>query len=220
MRISDWSSDVCSSDLDVEILGVLVRSVIGIHRLAERLRGRLPVAIMVAIAVGARLALPGNGPELLRHLPTVLRLLTFLCLLTGALGGKPLLTLRLCCIAPIAIDRAAQGGRERMQPARYPLPCIAQPLGPPLYILAQAPLLDDAGVVLAHHRYWLIGPPLPHGLTLGTAFHRRRARPHMHGRLLLDSAPLVAAMVHPHPTSELQSLMRTSYAVFVLKKQT
>src|SRR3546814_1365272 len=101
MRISDWSSDVCSSDLttcgdetplpssahatiplqdqlalveqlahrarhlgfaldplDVEILGVLVRSVIGIHRLAERLRGRLPVAIMVAIAVGARLALP------------------------------------------------------------------------------------------------------------------------------------------------------------------
>src|SRR3546814_4915617 len=43
----------------------------------------------------------------------------------------------------------------------------------------------------------LIGPPLPHGLTLGTAFHRRRARPHMHGRLLLDSAPLVAAMVHP-----------------------
>src|SRR3546814_5368796 len=81
--------------------------------------------------------------------------------------------------------------------SRYPLPCIAQPLGPPLYILAQAPLLDDAGVVLAHHRYWLIGPPLPHGLMLGTAFHRRRARPHMHGRLLLDSAPLVAAMVHP-----------------------
>src|SRR3546814_3003515 len=67
---------------------------------------------MVAIAVGARLALPGNGPELLRHLLTVLRLLTFLCLLTGALGGKPLLTLRLCCIAPIAIDRDAQGGRS------------------------------------------------------------------------------------------------------------
>src|SRR3546814_2125647 len=135
-----------------------------------------------------------------------------------------------------------------MQPARYPLPCIAQPLGPLLYILAQAPLLDDAGVVLAHHRYWLIGPPLPHGLTLGTAFHRRRARPHMHGRLLLDSAPLVAAMVHPlrdvrpfqcrilhlgppatpaldlprseEHTSELQSLMRISYAVFCLKKKT
>src|SRR3546814_10177494 len=124
---------------------------------------------MVAIAVAARLALPGYGPELLRHLLTVLRLLTFLCLLTGALGGKLLLTLRLGCIAPIAIDRAAQGGRKRMQPTRYPLPCIAQPLGPPLYILAQAPLLDDAGVVLAHHRYWLIGPPLPHGLMPGTA---------------------------------------------------
>src|SRR3546814_16268124 len=109
--------------LDVEILGVLVRSVIGIHRLAERLRGRLPVAIMVAIAVGARLALPGNGPELLRNLLTVLRLLTFLCLLTGALGGKPLLTLRLCCMAPIANARAAQGGRERMKPARSPPPC-------------------------------------------------------------------------------------------------
>src|SRR3546814_3629880 len=81
--------------LDVEILGVLVRPVIGIHRLAERLRGRFPVAIMVAIAMAARLALPGNGPELLRHLLTVLRLLAFLCLLTGALGGKPLLTLRL-----------------------------------------------------------------------------------------------------------------------------
>src|SRR3546814_1725831 len=123
MRISDWSSDVCSSDL---ILGVLVRPVIGVHRLAKRLRGRLPVAIMVAIAVAARLALPGYGPELLRHLLTVLRLLTFLCLLTGALGGKLLLTLRLGCIAPIAIDRAAQGGRKRMQPTRYPLPCIAQ----------------------------------------------------------------------------------------------
>src|SRR3546814_11361389 len=76
-------------------------------------------------------------------------------------------------------------------------PCIAQPLGPPLYILAHAPLLDDAGLVLAHHRYWLIGPPLPHVLMLGTALHRRRARPHMPGRLLLDSAQLVAAMVPP-----------------------
>src|SRR3546814_6757752 len=53
--------------LDVEILGVLVRPVIGVHRLAKRLRGRLPVAIMVAIAVAARLALPGYGPELLRQ---------------------------------------------------------------------------------------------------------------------------------------------------------
>ena len=32
---------------------------------------------------------------------------------------------------------------------------------------------------------------------LGAALHRRRARPHMHGRLLLDPLPLVAAMVHP-----------------------
>ena len=69
--------------LDVEILGVLVRPVIGIHRLAERLRGRLPVAVMVAIAMGARIALPGYGPELLRHLLTVLRLLALLCLLAG-----------------------------------------------------------------------------------------------------------------------------------------
>ena len=111
--------------LDVEILGVLVRSVIGIHRLAERLRGRLPVAVMVAIAVGARLTLPGYGPELIRHLLPFLRLLALLCLLTRALGGKLLLTLRLGGIAPIAIDRAAQGRRERMQPARYALPRIA-----------------------------------------------------------------------------------------------
>src|SRR3546814_12916838 len=123
---------------------------------------------------------------------TVLRLLTFLCLLTDALGVKPLLTLRLCCIAPIAIDRVAQGGRERMQPARYPLPCIAQPLGPPLYILAQAPLLDDAGVVLAHHRYWLIGPPLPHRPTLGPAFPPRPARPPMPGRPPPHPPPPVA----------------------------
>src|SRR3546814_18260443 len=58
---------------------------------------RLPVAIMVAITVGARLALPDNGPELLRHLLTRLRLLTFLCLPTGALDGKPPLPLRLYC---------------------------------------------------------------------------------------------------------------------------
>src|SRR3546814_6802002 len=54
--------------LDVEILGMLVRPVIGVHRLSERLRSSLPVAVMVAITMGARLALPGYGPELLRHL--------------------------------------------------------------------------------------------------------------------------------------------------------
>src|SRR3546814_12535857 len=108
---------------------------------------------MVAIAVGARLALPGNGPELLRHLLTVLRLLTFLCLLTGELGGKPLLTLRLCCTAPIAIDRAAQGGLERLQPARYPLPGLTEPPGPPLYITAPDPPSADPRVSLAPHPY-------------------------------------------------------------------
>src|SRR3546814_3458194 len=85
MRISDWSSDVCSSDLlpltdelthgarhfrftldllDIKILGVLVGPVIGVHRLAERFRGLLPVAVMVAIAMRARLALTGDGIEL------------------------------------------------------------------------------------------------------------------------------------------------------------
>src|SRR3546814_21177189 len=102
---------------------------------------------MVAIAMAARLALPGNGPELLRRLLTVLRLLTFLCLLTGALGGKPLLTLRLCCIAPIALDRAAQGCRERMPPARPPPPRLAHPHGPPPHIPAQAPLPAPPGCV-------------------------------------------------------------------------
>src|SRR3546814_9668827 len=43
----------------------LVRA--GVHRLAERFRGRLPVAVMVAIAMRARLALPGDGIELLGH---------------------------------------------------------------------------------------------------------------------------------------------------------
>ena len=75
--------------------------------------------------MGARIALPGYGPELLRHLFPFLRLLALLCLLTGALGGKLLLTLRLGGIAPIAIDRAAQGRRERMESARYALPRIA-----------------------------------------------------------------------------------------------
>src|SRR3546814_3713431 len=51
--------------LDIKILGVLVGPVIGVHRLAERFRGRLPVAVMVAIAMRARLALPGDGIELL-----------------------------------------------------------------------------------------------------------------------------------------------------------
>ncbi len=54
-----------------------------------------------------------------------LRLLALLCLLTRALCGKLLLTLRLGGIAPIAIDRAAQGRRERMESARYALPRIA-----------------------------------------------------------------------------------------------
>ena len=40
---------------------------------------------------------------------------------------------------------------------------------------------------------------------LGAALHRRRARPHMHGRLLLDSLPLVTAMVHSlHATGALK----------------
>src|SRR3546814_1951723 len=95
---------------------MLVRPVIGVHRLSERLRSSLPVAVMVAITMGARLALPGYGPELLRHLLPFLRLLALLCLLTRALGGKLLLTLRIGGIAPIAIDRAAQGGGERMRP--------------------------------------------------------------------------------------------------------
>src|SRR3546814_9626569 len=91
---------------------MLVRPVIGVHRLSERLRSSLPVAVMVAITMGARLALPGYGPELLRHLLTFLRLLALLCPPTRALGGKLLLTLRIGGIAPIAIDPAAQGGRR------------------------------------------------------------------------------------------------------------
>src|SRR3546814_16549358 len=72
--------------LDVEILGMLVRPVIGVHRLSERLRSSLPVAVMVAITMGARLALPGYGPALLRHLLPFLRLLALLCLLPRAPG--------------------------------------------------------------------------------------------------------------------------------------
>src|SRR3546814_12607439 len=51
--------------LDVKILGVLVGPVISVHRLAQRLGGRLPVAVMVAIALRALLALPGAGIALL-----------------------------------------------------------------------------------------------------------------------------------------------------------
>src|SRR3546814_4777490 len=100
LRISDWSSDVCSSYLhgarhfrftldllDIKILGVLVGPVIGVHRLAERFRGRLPVAVMVAIAMRARLALPGDGIELLGHPLAFPHLLALLRFLTGAIGG-------------------------------------------------------------------------------------------------------------------------------------
>src|SRR3546814_16230907 len=80
--------------LDVEILGMLVRPVIGVHRLSERLRSSLPVAVMVAITMGARLALPGYGPELLRHLPPFLHRRAPPALPPPALGGKLLLTLR------------------------------------------------------------------------------------------------------------------------------
>src|SRR3546814_16315619 len=84
---------------------MLVRPVIGVHRLSERLRSSLPVAVMVAITMGARLALPVYGPALLRHLLPFLRLLALLCLLTRALGRKLLLPLRLGGIAPIATGR-------------------------------------------------------------------------------------------------------------------
>src|SRR3546814_18672958 len=102
-----------------------VPPVMAFLRLSGGLRSIFPLAVMVAKPWGARLARPIYGPELLRHLLPFLRLLALLCRLTRALGGKLLLTLRIGGIAPIAIDRAAQGGRERMQPARYALPRIA-----------------------------------------------------------------------------------------------
>src|SRR3546814_9818351 len=73
--------------LDITILGVLVGPVIGVHRLAERFRGRLPVAVMVAIAMRARLALPGDGIELLGHPLAFPHLLELLRFLPGAIGG-------------------------------------------------------------------------------------------------------------------------------------
>src|SRR3546814_17062386 len=104
---------------------MLLRPVIAVHPLLDRLLSSLPVLIWIVITMAARLSLPGYVPELLRHLLPFLRRLALLCLLTLALGGKLLLTLRIGGIAPIAIDRAAQVGRERMQPARYALPRIA-----------------------------------------------------------------------------------------------
>src|SRR3546814_17659825 len=88
---------------------MLGRPVIGVHRLSERLRSSLPVAVMVAITIGARLALPGSGPELLRHLLPLLRLLALLCLLTPVLAGQLPLTLRIGRIAPTAPDPAEIG---------------------------------------------------------------------------------------------------------------
>src|SRR3546814_9894285 len=75
--------------LDIKILGVLVGPVIGVHRLAERFRGRLPVAVMVAIAMRARLALPSDGIELLGHPLAFPHLLALLRFLTGAIGASP-----------------------------------------------------------------------------------------------------------------------------------
>src|SRR3546814_11317341 len=54
--------------LDLKILGVLVAPVIGLHRLAERFRGRLPVSLLVAIDIPAPLALPGDRIALFGHL--------------------------------------------------------------------------------------------------------------------------------------------------------
>src|SRR3546814_3141010 len=107
-------------------------------------------------------------------------------------------------LAPIALDRTAQAGRNIVQPARDPLPHVSQPFRPALDILAQAGPLDDAGVVLTYRRHRLIGPPFPRGHLLGPPLHRRRTRPHMRSE---------------EHTSELQSLMRISYAVFCLKKK-
>ena len=64
--------------LDIQILGVLVRSVIGVHRLTQRLRRRPPIAAVIAIAVGARLAPRRNRPEPLGHLLPGMGLLALL----------------------------------------------------------------------------------------------------------------------------------------------
>src|SRR3546814_17664620 len=79
--------------LDIKILGVLVGPVIGVHRLAERFRGRLPVAAMVAIAMRARIALPGDGIELLGPPLAFPPLLELLRSLPDALCASTLLSL-------------------------------------------------------------------------------------------------------------------------------
>src|SRR3546814_20729504 len=111
---------------------------------------------MVAIAMRARLALPGDGIELLGHPLAFPHLLALLRFLTGAIGGWTLLRfageLHLGRLAPIALDRTAQAGRNIVQPARDPLPHVSQPFRPALDILAQAGPLDAARVVLTYRR--------------------------------------------------------------------
>src|SRR3546814_2016451 len=97
---------------------------------------------MVAIAMRARLALPGDGIELLGHPLAFPHLLALLRFLTGAIGGYTLLRfageLHLGRLAPIALDRTAQAGRTIVQPARYPLPHLSQPFRPAPDLLAHA----------------------------------------------------------------------------------
>src|SRR3546814_16698614 len=100
-------------------------------------------------------------------------------------------------LAPIALDRTAQAGRNIVQPARDPLPHVSQPFRPALDILAQAGPLDAAGVVLTYRRHRLIGPPFPRGHLLGPPLHRRRPRPPLHGGFLLAPLPLGTALVPP-----------------------
>src|SRR3546814_6235962 len=49
---------------------------------------------------------------------------------------------------------------------------------------------------------------------------RQRSRPYMRGFLMLDSGDITGMGRSEEHTSELQSLMRISYAVFCLKKKT
>src|SRR3546814_279968 len=163
MRISDWSSDVCSSDL-----------------------GLLPVG-------SGRAALPGL---LLSTLPRLLG-----TLLLGTLPGLLLAVRRLAGLGLAGLALVGLGQVHR----------LARRLG----LLGPGVAVPVAGVT--------VGVRVPPGRRIAHGDMLSRHREHWSQPQRLTHPPLhrsktAATARSEEHTSELQSLMRNSYAVFCLKK--
>src|SRR3546814_7025655 len=160
MRISDWSSDVCSSDLEA---WETIETESGLAQEQLRLAGDSYRSAGSVICCG------GMGITQHKHSVATIQMLVNLLLLRGNLGRPG------AGACPVRGHSNVQGDRTMMIWERPP-----------------AAFLDRLQQVFGFE------PPRAHGF---------------------DTVGAIEAMRSEEHTSELQSLMRISYAVFCLKKK-